>query len=41
MRRLARNMSFLIKSIALGRETYGLPETEPWQPTHFVRDDLK
>ena len=41
MRRLARNMSFLMKSIALGRETYGLPETEPWQPTHFVRDDLK
>ncbi len=41
MRVLARNMSFLMKSIALGREKYGLPETEnhPW--THFVRDDIK
>lgn len=37
MRVLARNMSFLIKSIALGKEKYGLPETEPWQPTHFIR----
>ena len=37
MRTLARNMSFLMKSIALGREKYGLPETEPWQPTHFIR----
>ena len=37
MRVLARNMAFLMKSIALGREKYGLPEKEPWQPTHFVR----
>ena len=37
MRVLARNMSFLIKSIALGKEKYGLPEKEPWQPTHFIR----
>ena len=37
MRILARNMSFLMKSIALGKEAYGLPETEPWQPTHFIR----
>ena len=37
MRTLARNMSFLMKSIALGREKYGLPEVEPWQPTHFIR----
>lgn len=37
MRVLARNMSFLIKSIALGKEEYGLPEKEPWQPTHFIR----
>lgn len=36
MRVLARNMSFLMKSIALGKEKYGLPETEPWQPTHFI-----
>ena len=41
MRTLARNMSFLLKSIALGREQYGIPEKEPWQPTHFIRDDLK
>lgn len=37
MRTLARNMSFLMKSIALGREKYGIPEKEPWQPTHFIR----
>lgn len=37
MRALARNMSFLMKSIALGKEAYGLPQTEPWQPTHFIR----
>ena len=40
MRVLAGNMSFLMKSIALGREKYGLPEKEPWQATHFIRDDL-
>ncbi len=28
MRVLARNMSFLMKSIALGREQFGLPEKE-------------
>ena len=37
VRALARNMSFLMKSIALGKEKYGLPEKEPWQPTHFIR----
>ncbi|MBR1822164.1 MAG: flavodoxin family protein [Clostridia bacterium] len=37
MRALARNMAFLIKSIALGKEAYGLPEKEPWKPTHFIR----
>ena len=37
MRALARNMVFLIKSIALGKEKYGLPETEPWTPTNFIR----
>ena len=37
MRVLARNMSFLIKSIALGKEKYGLPETEDErQWTHFI-----
>lgn len=40
MRTLARNMAFLIKSIALGKEAYGVPEKEPWQGTHFVRNDL-
>ena len=37
MRALARNMTFLMKSIALGREQYGLPEKEPRQATNFVR----
>ena len=37
MRTLARNMTFLMKSIALGKEKYGLPEKETWQPTHFIR----
>ena len=37
MRTLARNMTFLMKSIALGKEKYGLPAKEPWAPTHFIR----
>ena len=37
MRTLARNMAFLMKSIALGKERYGLPERESWTPTHFIR----
>ncbi len=37
MRVLARNMSFLIKSIELGKEQFGLPEEEEWTPTHFIR----
>ncbi len=37
MRALARNMAFLMKSIALGREKYGLPEKEARQPTNFIR----
>lgn len=37
MRTLARNMAFLMKSIALGREAYGLPEKEPAVRTNFVR----
>lgn len=37
MRALARNMTFLMKSIALGREKYGLPEKEPRQSTNFIR----
>ena len=37
MRTLARNMTFLMKSIALGRETLGLPEQEERVATHFIR----
>ena len=37
MRTLARNMAFLMKSIALGKEAYGLPEKEPGIFTNFVR----
>lgn len=37
MRVLARNMAFLMKSIALGKEKYGLPETEEHTFTHFIR----
>ena len=37
MRTLARNMSFLMKSIALGKDKYGLPEKERTQFTNFVR----
>ena len=37
MRTLARNMSFLMKSIALGKEKYGLPEKEVHAWTNFIR----
>lgn len=37
MRTLARNMTFLMKSIALGKEKYGLPEKEPFERTNFIR----
>lgn len=37
MRTLARNMAFLMKSIALGKDTYGLPETEPRISTNYIR----
>lgn len=37
MRTLARNMSFLMKSIALGKAQYGLPEKEKPIATHFIR----
>ncbi len=36
MRVLARNMSFLMKSIALGKEQLGLPETEEHLWTNFI-----
>ena len=37
MRTLARNMAFLMKSIALGKERYGLPKKEPRQVTNYIR----
>lgn len=37
VRNLAVNMSFLMKSIALGKEKYGLPEGEPKVYTNFIR----
>lgn len=37
MRTLARNMSFLMKSIQLGKETFGLPEKEARVGTNFIR----
>lgn len=37
MRTLTNNMIFLMKSIALGKEQFGLPETEPFERTNFVR----
>ena len=37
MRVLARNMTFLMKSIELGKEKYGLPEQEEHTFTHFIR----
>ena len=36
-RTVARNMAFLMKSIALGKEAYGLPEQEERVYTHFIR----
>lgn len=37
MRTLAKNMAFLMKSIALGKEKYGIPEKEAFQRTNFIR----
>ena len=37
MRTLARNMTFLMKSIALGKEQFGLPERENRVFTNFIR----
>lgn len=36
MRTLARNMTFLMKSIALGKEKFGLPEKEERIATNFI-----
>ena len=37
MRTLARNMVFLMKSIQLGKEAYGIPEKEQRTATNFIR----
>jgi multimeric flavodoxin WrbA len=37
MRVLARNMTFLMKSIELGKAQFGLPEKEDRAWTHFIR----
>jgi multimeric flavodoxin WrbA len=37
MRTLANNMTFLMKSIALGKEKYGLPDREKFVRTNFIR----
>ena len=37
MRTLARNMTFLMKSIALGKEKFGLPKSEEKVATNFIR----
>lgn len=37
MRTLAGNMVFLMKSIALGKEAFGLPEQEAKTATNFIR----
>ena len=37
MRNLARNMAFMIKSISLGKEKYGIPEKECSARTNFIR----
>ncbi len=38
MRVLAHNMAFLMKSIALGKERYGMPKQEERVWTHFISD---
>lgn len=37
MRTLARNMVFLMRAIADGKEKYGLPKKEPLTLTNFIR----
>ena len=37
MRTLAHNMVFLMRSIELGKEKYGLPEKESPERTNFIR----
>lgn len=37
VRNLAKNMAFLMKSIALGKETFGMPEYDKRAYTNFIR----
>ncbi len=37
VRTLARNMAFLMKSVAWGKRELGLPEREPFRRTNFIR----
>lgn len=37
MRTLAKNISFLVKSINLGIKEFGLPDKENWQGMNFIR----
>ena len=37
VRNLAKNMAFLMKSIALGKEAFGLPEYDQRTATNFIR----
>ena len=37
MRTLARNMAFLMRSIVLGKEKYGLPQQEKGVATNFIK----
>ena len=37
MRTLGKNMAFLMKSIQLGKEQFGLPEKEAHIFTNFIR----
>lgn len=41
MRVLARNMVFLMRSIALGKEKYGMPKAEERIATDFIKDREK
>ncbi len=36
MRTLGENMTFLLKSIELGKEKFGIPEKEKWVMTNFI-----
>ena len=37
VRNLAKNMAFLMKSIALGKDAFGLPEYDSYSATNFIR----